>query len=494
MAEQSFFQDPFILVLVGGSGNLGYEKIFPALYHFAQKKMLPEQYAIVATSRRSWSNEDFRQFVFESVNSLENRHHKHPVDQAIIEKFVSNFHFFSGDSTKPSFYQEFKTYLSGLITPRPTRVNSLYYLGIAPELYGAFFKYCKKCGLADESSGWVRVILEKPFGTSLETAREIITMSRKIFKEEQIFLLDHYLGKETVANILNLRFDNAILEPLMRGRYVDHIQVTAAENFGIKKRGVYYDATGALRDVGQNHILQLVATVTMEQPTGSSDQSLVTKRQALLKKVRVNPGEVVFGQYTEGEVAGEKVVSYLEEENVTPDSQTETFFAFKAHVAGPRWHNVPIYVRAGKQMKEWVTEINVVFKPTGLGQAAGLFDILTIRIQPNEGIAFHLVTKKPGYELALEKTALQVCYHHYFDTQEYDNYEKLLYDIFANRHTFFNNAAEVKTSWALIDHILAERPRLTFYPAGSWGPEAAEQLIEQDGRKWVKPDVNFCRI
>ncbi|MCL5970531.1 MAG: glucose-6-phosphate dehydrogenase [Patescibacteria group bacterium] len=481
------FQEPFVLVIFGGSGDNSYQKIYPAIYDIAEKGHLPKEYAVVATGRK-YTQEEFYSFFEHSLTS-DNRHHKHSIENETFRELEKHIYFYKGDNTDPDFYKGLDKYLDDLVKKGLPCGNRLFYVGLPQSLYSIVFTNIKKSGLDRSPCGWTRVIVEKPIGTDRKSARAIDKLIALSFKEEQVFRLDHYLGKETLENVLNFRFNNNIFEPLLNKTHLDHIQITAAENFGILKRGKFYDTTGALKDVGQNHLLQMLTIATMEKPKDNSEAAIHASRIKLIKSLKVKPSDLVLGQYTAGEVNGGKAAGYRDELFVDKKSQTDTFFAFKTYINNPRFRGVPVYIRSGKQMEQWLTEINYVFKSEHLGD-----NVVTIRIQPNEGIAVKLLTKKPGHEIALEPTYMQFCYKHFFANQTFDAYEKLLQDVFAGNHTFFNTAKEVETLWKFIDPLSNNHPKITYYKSGSWGPKEAFDLIEKDGRKWLEPYHAFCQI
>lgn len=480
-------EEPFVFVIFGGSGDLSYLKIYPALYDIAEKKHLPKDYAIVATGRR-YTQKEFYTFFEHSVTS-ENRHHRHLIQGDVFKDLEKHIYFYQGDNTDPKFYKGLAKYLDKLVAEGLPCGNRLFYVGVPQSLYKTVFENIAKSGLNQSPCGWTRAVIEKPIGDDEASAKEFDRLLTSVFRKEQIFRLDHYLGKETLSNILTFRFKNNIFEPLLNNKNLDHIQITAAEDFGIGRRGKFYDATGALKDVGQNHILQMLAIAAMEKPKDKSEQALMASRLKLLKSLRASPSDVVYGQYTGGKVGGQKVVGYRQEEFVSPNSKTDTFFALKLKISNTRFDKVPVYIRAGKQMTSWVTEISYVFKGDPLFQNA-----LTVRIQPNEGIAVKLFTKKPGFTPQIEPTYMQFCYKHYFPGETFDAYEKLLQDVFAGRYTFFNTAEEIAAQWRFIDPLSKERTKTRFYKAGSWGPKEAFDLIEKDGRKWLEPYHAFCQI
>jgi len=341
-----------------------------------------------------------------------------------------------------------------------------------------------------EHNGFVRLMIEKPIGNDLASAKKLNVLLADYFEESQIYRLDHYLGKETLQNMLSFRFANGVFEPMIHSEHIDHIQITASEEFGIGKRGGYYDTVGALKDVGQNHQLQMIAFATMNTPKDMSNDSITKERLAILKSLVPNPEKIIFGQY-EG---------YLDEENVSADSKTDTFYAFKTTIDSPRFKDVPIYVRAGKMLSETVTEISIVFKePKNTllpdEDQGNQPNVLIYRIQPNEGIVLKIYTKKPGNTLEIEPDYMQFCYKvdpkgHYLP----DPYEKLISDALAGNQTFFNHAEEVEAQWSFIDPLSEAKAELLPYKAGTWGPEASNELIEQDGRAWLEPSPEFCRI
>lgn len=466
---------------------MAYQKIYPALYDIAEKGLLPkDDYAVVATGRK-YTQKEFEGFFQHSLTS-DNRHHKHEIKGETFKQLARHIHFYQGDNSQPSFYSGLSRYLDQLVKKGLPCGNRVFYVGVPQNLYSTIFSNIKTSGLYHSPCGWTRVIVEKPIGHDLPSAKIVNKLLTKAFSEDQIFRLDHYLGKETLENILTFRFKNNIFEPLLNNKQLDHIQITATEDFNIFKRGKFYDATGALKDVGQNHLMQMLVVATMDEPKDDSDGAIVQARLELIRSVKAKPSDLVLGQYKEGIINDKRAVAYREEENVDPRSKTDTFFALKIWLDSPRFKGVPIYMRAGKNMKQWVTEINYVFKSERAND-----NVLTVRIQPNEGIAVKLLTKKPGHAMEVEPTYMQFCYKHYFDEQ-FDAYEKLLQDVFAGRHTFFNTAQEVETLWEIIDPISKKRPKIAFYESGSWGPKEAFDLIEQDGRQWLEPYHAFCQI
>ncbi|MDD2822885.1 MAG: glucose-6-phosphate dehydrogenase [Candidatus Daviesbacteria bacterium] len=478
--------DSFDLVIFGITGNLAQIKLIPVLYDMVEKDILPESVQIVGTARSPMTQEEFESY-FHKVLHQDNRHHKHDVHEAVLKKLFSKLHYLPGNLDDPSFYRNIKDYLKK-IHKGEGKQNLVFYLATYPQLYQSIFDNLKKIGLSDQEKRWVRLIIEKPIGLDLPSAKKLNKLLLKYFHENQIFRLDHYLGKETLQNILTFRFGNGIFEPMMNKKYIDHIQVSALEDFGIGKRGGYYDSVGALKDVGQNHLLQMLTIPCMDPPKEFLHTEVVKERQKIIKKLISYPKSLILGQY-EG---------YQKEENVAPDSVTDTYFAFKTEINNTRFKGVPIYIRGGKSLKQTATEISIVFKnPTNRlfknldgGKAP---NVLVYRIQPNEGIMLQILTKKPDHGTALNHSFMQYCYPQNFPQHTFpDAYEKLIVDAIRGDQTYFNNAAEVESEWKYIDEFTAKLPEPCLYKPGSWGPKEADELIEKDGRKWLEPSNQLC--
>ena len=467
--------DSFALIIFGITGNLAQIKLIPALYDIAEKGLLPENSTIIGTARKPMKKQDFEKY-FHSVLHSENKHHKHAIKDEIFLKLCKNLHYLDGNLDDPAFYIKLKKTLKELEKKGRKCQNRIFYLATYPDLYETIFKNLKKSGLSKQTKGWTRLIIEKPIGFDLVSARKLNKVLTKYFSEDQIYRLDHYLGKETLLNVLTFRFSNGIFEPLINKKYVDHIQITSSEDFGIGARGGYYDSVGALKDVGQNHLLQMIALSAMDEPKSLSNEEITCERIKILKNLMPFPEKVVLGQYR----------GYTKEPNVDPNSIKDTYFAFKTEIKNARFAGVPIYIRGGKNLKTWVTEISIIFK-TG--------NVLIYRIQPNEGIVLKIKTKKPGHEKALEDQYMQFCYKadphgHYL----VDPYERLLFDAISGDQTNFNDAKEVEAEWEFIDALEKKLPKIIEYKIGSWGPKEADRLIEADGRSWLEPSMEFCRI
>lgn len=478
--------DSFALVIFGITGNLSQIKLIPTLYDLVAANVIDTDFSVLGLGRRNFDEKQFSSFISQVLRAP-NRHHTHPIDPAVEQKLLSLMQYQSVDVTNSQQYQALKDKLAEL----PGSQNRMFYLATLPSLYQAIFNNLEKNGLNSQAKGWVRVMVEKPIGMDLASAQAINSLLLKYYTEDQIYRLDHYLGKETMQNILTFRFGNGIFEPLMHRDYIDHIQVTALENFGIGERGEYYDATGALRDVGQNHLLQMLALTTMDQPHEFSNAAVTKERIKLLQSLKSDPGKIVFGQYDK----------YKTEPHVKPGSSTETYFALRTEIDNDRFRSVPIYMRAGKYVSSsYTTEVAIVFKnsphrilkhlDSGLDP-----NVLIYRIQPNEGIVLKMLTKVPGHSLKLQESYMQYCYRG-APCDLPDAYERLIVDALLGDQTFFNDAPEIEAQWKFTDPLLAAKSNdnLHPYPLGSWGPAAADELLAADGRSWIEPSAVFCAI
>lgn len=477
----------FSLVIFGITSNLAQIKLIPALYDIAEKGLLPKNTSIIGIARKPLTDTEFKEY-FHKVLHSENRHHSHSIKEHVISLLHASLHYVDGQLDDPRFYKKLKDYLCSLRPEGGTSANTIFYLATYPELYAPIFENLQKSGLNTTKNGWVRLMIEKPIGNDLESAKNLNKLLHKYFSEDQIYRLDHYLGKETLQNILTFRFGNGIFEPLINNEYIDHIQITAAEDFGIGKRGGYYDKVGSLKDVGQNHQLQMLAFATMDAPREFSNEAVTAERIKILQNLIPNPHKVVFGQY-EG---------YQKEENVPSGSTTDTFYALKTGIQSERFKGVPIYIRAGKKLKQTVTEISIAFKTPASRLFKGIDcgmepNVLIYRLAPHEGIVLKILAKKPGTEIMLEPSYMQFCYHH-LTADLPDAYEKLILDAIRGDQTFFNDSEEVEAQWAFIDPLAKSKRRVEIYKPGSWGPKQADELIEADGRCWLEPSMQFCNI
>jgi glucose-6-phosphate 1-dehydrogenase len=479
--------DKFALVIFGITSNLAQIKLIPALYDMAEDKSLPKGLTVLGISRKPMSKDELRNYLWAVLN-LENYHHKHEIKKDVFEKLVPRFHHLAGEVSDPNLFKKLAEFFELESKKGFDCYNRMYYLATYPNLYKSIFDGLKSNRLDEQRLGWVRLLIEKPIGGDLKSAKKLNQLLDSYFDESQIYRLDHYLGKETLQNILAFRFGNGVFSPLVNRRFVDHIQVTASESFGIGKRGGYYDPTGAFVDVGQNHILQMIAFAAMGAPREFSNAAVTRERIEFIKKLRPMPRSLVLGQY-EG---------YTKEEHVDPKSKTDTFFSFKTELMGGKLAGVPIYVRAGKALSQTVTEVAIVFK----NPASRLFghlegglrpNILIYRIQPNEGIILQILSKKPGHKIKLVPSFMQFCYRH-LPGDLIDPYERLIYDAMEGDQTFFNDAAEVEAEWRFVDAISKGKREPVIYRKGSWGPKEANRIIEADGRKWLTPSMDFCTI
>ena len=494
--------DNCIITIFGASGDLTKRKLMPALFDLYKKDLLPEKFAVLGTGRTKFSDDSFRDKMSDEVKKyIQDR----PVVVRDIQKFLSHLYYHPMDSSDAESYQEFKNRLRDLDTSLETRGNYIYYLATTPKLYETITSHLGAHGLNDESerNGWKRIVFEKPFGFDLQTARSLNAHIQDTFSENQIYRIDHYLGKETVQNILAFRFANGIFEPLWNRNYIHHIEVTAAESIGVEDRGRYYESAGALRDMIQNHLLQVVATVAMEPPSKFDDKSLRDEKvkvfQSLCPISRQQVAErVVRGQYIESEIDGEEIMAYRAEKNVAEDSKTETFAAMRVHIDNWRWGGVPFYIRTGKRLPTRITEVAIHFNKTPhrlfrqhMPELHG-DNQLIIRIQPNEGILLRFGMKQPGAGFHITSVDMDFHYKDLGDIDVPDAYERLLLDCVQGDATLYARADAVESCWAFVTPILdawEQDPECTLYgyPAGSWGPLEASRLFLDSGENWRYP-------
>lgn len=481
--------DSFALIIFGITSNLAKIKLIPALYDLEEKGMLPDNMTIVGIARGEKTDEELRSY-FKEVLASDNVHHQHAIKDEIFQSLAKRTRYISGNLDEPGFYKRLSTKLDELNSQGFDCQNRIYYLATYPDIYQEIFEGLQKNQMNTEEKGWARLMIEKPIGSDLKSAKELNQLLLKYFKENQIYRLDHYLGKETLQNILTFRFDNGVFEPILNKEHVDHIQITASENFGVGMRGGYYDSVGALKDVGQNHQLQMLAFATMDAPGEFSNEEVTAQRLKILEALKPDPKSLVLGQYED----------YQSEPNVHPESTTDTFYALKAEIDNERFRGVPVYIRAGKKLEKTITEISIIFKKPDnrLSKHLALAEepnALIYRLFPNEGIVLKFLSKKPGPEMDLETNYMQFCYRqdrhgHVFP----DPYERLIMDTIRGDQTFFNDAPEVEAQWAFIDPLIENKPKPAPYKNGGWGPKEAFDLIEKDGRSWLEPSLEFCPI
>ena len=486
---------PCTIVIFGATGDLTHRKLIPALYNLAADGDLPPAVTIVGFARREKSDDQFR-------NELENASRKfsrQTVRDDIWKTFAESIVYHRSEFEDEGGYKTLAKRLDKIDKESGTRGNRLFYLAAAPDQFESILKHLKAAGLNETCKGsWARVIVEKPFGTDLPSARELNRIVRNSFTEEQTYRIDHFLGKETAQNILVLRFANAIFAPLWNTHYVDSVQITAAETLGVEARAGFYEHAGALRDMVQNHLLQLLCLVAMEPPTDLGADSIRDEKVKVIRSLRhLSRNEVaaniVRGQYTEGAIHGDPVVGYRQEQNVKPDSHTETFVALRLFIDNWRWADVPIYMRVGKRLPKSATEISVHFKkapPVLFNKELCDQNVLVIRIQPDEGISLRIHAKVPGASFRIEPVKMDFHYGTSFGKASPEAYERLLLDAMSGDATLFARRDEVEEAWAFIDpieeawHAKKDAPGLFFYAAGSWGPEEADDLLARDGRAW----------
>jgi len=488
--------DPCVLVIFGASGDLTRRKLIPAVWHLQQQGRLPEQFALVGGARSAMSPDDFRARMGEALHEFVG------VGGDEVDHFLSHLDYVSGDPGDAGFYERLGTRLQQIDEERGTAGNRCFYCSVPPQVYLPIIEQLGNAGLHREAQGepgWVRIVVEKPFGHDLESARDLNRSIHAVFAEHQIFRIDHYLGKETVQNILVFRLANSMFEPLWNRRYVDHVQITAAEAVGVEHRAGYYDGSGALRDMIQNHLLQVLCVVAMEPPSAFDAESVRLEKLKVLKAIRpISVGEVdhfaVRAQYTEGEVDDVLVPGYREEQNVPADSRTETYAAVEFILDNWRWQGVPFYVRTGKRMPLRASAITMRFKQPPHLIFAGGKDLrpstLTIRIQPDEGIALSFSGKTPGPDVNLGTVEMDFNYQDAFGGRSPEAYETLLLDCLLGDGTLFADAGWIEKSWELLMPIheawsAASATQVPGYRAGSWGPTEADELFDRDWRAWA---------
>ena len=491
--------EPCALVVFGVTGDLARKKLIPALYDLHSRGLLPTDFVLVGFARRDWGHGDFEDMAREAARA----HARTPWRDDVWSRLAGNIRFVSGTFDDDASFDRLDDCLNEMRDSRGIKGNAAFYLSIPPPAFPTVLKQLARTGMADNerSGGWRRVVVEKPFGEDLGSSRALNDLVDSVFTAQDVFRIDHYLGKETVQNILALRFANMLFEPIWNSNYVDSIQITMAEDVGIGTRAGFYDRTGAARDVLQNHILQLLALTAMEEPVEFSPESLRTEKLKVLRAISIPVGEraleryAVRGQYSQGWLAGERVVGYLQEDGVRPDSKTETYAAVRLGVETRRWAGVPFYLRTGKRLPRRVTEIAVWFKraphlPFSRTDTEELgHNQLVIRVQPDEGVTLKFGSKVPGSSMEVRDVSMDFLYGEAFTESSPEAYERLILDVLLGDATLFPRNAEVEASWMVVDPLEAFWAGRTpaSYRAGEWGPKKADEMLARDGRAWRRP-------
>ncbi|WP_435615501.1 glucose-6-phosphate dehydrogenase [Streptomyces coelicoflavus] len=487
---------PSGLVIFGVTGDLSRRKLMPAVYDLANRGLLPPGFSLVGFARRDWEDQDFAQVVHDAVKE----HARTPFREEVWQQLSEGMRFIPGDFDDDNAFEQLRKAVEELDASRGTSGNYAFYLSVPPKFFPKVVQQLKKHGLTDAPDGsWRRAVIEKPFGHDLDSARDLNALVHEVFDPEQVFRIDHYLGKETVQNILALRFANQMYEPIWNRSYVDHVQITMAEDIGIGGRAGYYDGIGAARDVIQNHLLQLMALTAMEEPAAFDARSLLTEKLKVLRAVRLPDdlgGHTVRGQYAGGWQGGAQVPGYLEEEGIDPASTTDTYAAIKLGIDNRRWAGVPFYLRTGKRLGRRVTEIAVVFQRAPhspfdstateeLGENA-----IVIRVQPDEGMTVRFGSKVPGTSMEIRDVSMDFAYGESFTESSPEAYERLILDVLLGDANLFPRHQEVEESWRILDPIeeyWASHDKPAQYASGGWGPREADEMLARDGRSWRRP-------
>jgi len=487
--------EPTVVVIFGASGDLTKRKLLPALFHLEQSNLLPEEFSVVGVARRPLQGEfekDMREGIlqFGGVQEGEKK----------LDEFMGKVSYFAMNFDDPGGYDKLKTVLEGIDQKQGSKGNRLFYLATAPEYFAEIIEQLGQHGMAKPQQGKVHVIIEKPFGHDLASARQLNDEVNQVFAEDQIFRIDHYLGKETVQNILVFRFANGIFEPVWNRNYVDHVQITAAEDIGIEGRGPFYEKAGALRDVVQNHVMELLSFVALEPPVSFEADAMRREKVKVWRSIEaIHLMDAVRGQYGPGKVDGKDVKGYRQEDRVDPNSSTETYAALKVGIENWRWAGVPFYLRAGKRLAKRATEITIQFKqPPQLlfknqsGSCRELQpNLIAMRIQPDEGISLRFGAKVPSPNMEVCPVNMNFSYAEAFGKSSANGYERLLLDAMLGDATLFAHRDGVEATWSLLTPILdqwaSSKPKgFPNYAAGTWGPESGDELLARDGRAWQK--------
>jgi glucose-6-phosphate 1-dehydrogenase len=496
--------DNLILIIFGASGDLACRKLIPAIYSLRIQNLLPEKFKVLGISRSELSDEDFREKLKKGIVTFSGETN---ISDDLVESFTSQISYLSIDPSQVSGYKKIKKILADIDKSSGTGGNYIFYLATPPSLYPVIAGNLAGAGLSDQSSGFRRIIFEKPFGYDLKTCRELNSELHDLFAEEQIYRIDHYLGKETVQNLLVTRFSNGMFEPLWNRNYINYIEITSAESIGVENRGGYYDTAGALRDMVQNHLLQMVGLTAMESPSSMNADAIrneILKVFQSFQPISENEVEkyVIRGQYTASRVRGECLTGYRYEKGVDTNSRTETFVAIKFYINNWRWGGVPFYVRTGKRLPTKVTEIVIHFKPTPhflfhVNDVNSSANQLIIRIQPDEGILLKFGMKEPGAGFNVKNVSMDFHYSELANIRVPSAYERLLNDVMLGDSTLYSRDDTVETAWKFLEPIQnawANNPAIKIYgyPCGTWGPETANDLIEGKDLTWRYPCKNLA--
>ena len=493
---------PAVIVIYGATGDLTKRKLMPGLYSLAAHGLLPPETQIVGVARRELGDAEFRDSMREGVVE----HSRLRIDNTAWRKFATSLRYLAAPFDEPGGYDQLRALVEAHDRHCGTRGNRLFYLATAPEYFPMIAENLGRAGLAEEDSDgtgrFARLVVEKPFGEDLASARELNARVGAVFRERQVYRIDHYLGKETVQNLLVLRFGNAIFEPIWNRRYVDHVQITVAEDLGVGTRGGYYDDSGALRDIVQNHMLQVLSIIAMEPPARFESRDVRDEKVKVLRAIAPfdaasTARNAVRGQYGPGLVGGEDVPGYREEQGVDPQSNTDTYVAIKLVIDNWRWSETPFYLRTGKRLPHRTTEVAIQFKqaPHLPFDPAAVADVdpnlLTLRIQPDEGASLRVLAKVPGPKIELDDVSMDFSYGSSFSQGSPEAYERLLLDALLGDSTLFARWDEVERAWEIVEGLIQEWSAtpgpFPNYPAGSWGPAAADELMARDGREWRRP-------
>ncbi|MBM7800250.1 glucose-6-phosphate 1-dehydrogenase [Microlunatus panaciterrae] len=488
---------PCVLVIFGVTGDLSTKKLMPAVYDLANRGLLPPGFALVGFARREWEQQDFAQIVHSAVR----QHARTPFREEVWKQLSEGIRFVPGELGDDESFARLKATIADLDEARGTGGNHAFYLSIPPGLFPTVVDQLRENGLAEQHEGrWSRVVIEKPFGHDLRSARELNRVVSQVFPSSSVFRIDHYLGKETVQNLLALRFANQLFEPVWNNNYVDHVQITMAEDIGIGGRAGYYDGIGAARDVIQNHLLQLLALTAMEEPTSFDARQLRAEKQKVLAATQPPQRmdlHTARGRYTGGWAGGEKVKGYLDEKGIPDDTKTETYAAIRVDIDNRRWAGVPFYLRTGKRLARRVTEIALGFKraphlPFTKTDTEELgYNALVLRIQPDEGVTLRFGAKVPGTQMEIREVNMDFAYGGSFTESSPEAYERLILDVLLGDPPLFPQHEEVELAWQILDPILdywaSQDERPEDYLSGTWGPESANEMLARDGFVWRRP-------